>query len=173
MLKKVTTYAELLPSDLLEELDGIAHSTQHEAIPYIGRTNASWPIEIRRQSAPVIIRDIVPRTELYGKLTEVIQGRTGWKVARLMMYFWTRLSYIPWHNDGHVHAGLTLYLNEFWHDDWGGLFMYVSGAEIHAIKPVRNLAVLQEGNVRHSVSTINMDADTRVTVQAFFQEKLS
>ena len=49
-----------------------------------------------------------------------------------------------------------------------GYFMYKMGNEIKAIKPERNLGIVQTGNVFHSVSTVNLDSDKRITLQAFF-----
>jgi Rps23 Pro-64 3,4-dihydroxylase Tpa1-like proline 4-hydroxylase len=87
-----------------------------------------------------------------------------------MIYFWTKLSYIPWHDDTQADSALTIYLNDYWDQDWGGYFMFKLNNEIKAIKPDRNLGVIQTGNVSHSVSTVNLDADLRITLQAFFIE---
>ena len=47
--------------------------------------------------------------------------------------------------------------------------MYEENNEIKAIKPEYNLGVLQEGGVNHCVSTINVNADVRVSIQAFLK----
>lgn len=41
------------------------------------------------------------------------------------------------------------------------------GDSIYAIKPDRNLAVFQKGGTKHSVSTINLNADYRISIQCF------
>ena len=40
------------------------------------------------------------------------------------------------------------------------------------MKPEENIAVLQEYNVDHAITTINKDANVRITLQTFFFEKL-
>ena len=45
--------------------------------------------------------------------------------------------------------------------------MHEENDEIKAIKPEYNLAVLQENGVSHCVSTLNVDADIRISMQVF------
>jgi hypothetical protein len=168
MDKNIIVYNEFLSNDLFDEVQMFAENTIKSPEPYPGRTNLCWQDEIRNQSTPVIIRDIIEDTPIYNKLKSEIDSKTGLKVERLMLYFWTKLSYIPWHNDSHAESALTIYLNDYWDQNWGGYFMFKLNNEIKAIKPDRNLGVIQTGNVSHSVSTINLDADLRITVQSFF-----
>jgi Rps23 Pro-64 3,4-dihydroxylase Tpa1-like proline 4-hydroxylase len=168
MDKNIIVYNEFLSNDLFDEVQMFAENTIKSPEPYPGRTNLCWQDEIRNQSTPVIIRDIIEDTPIYNKLKSEIDSKTGLKVERLMLYFWTKLSYIPWHNDAHANSALTIYLNDYWDQDWGGYFMFKLNNEIKAIKPDRNLGVIQTGNVSHSVSTVNLDADLRITVQSFF-----
>jgi hypothetical protein len=168
MDKNIIVYEEFLSNDLFDEVQMFAENTIKSPEPYPGRTNLCWQDEIRNQSTPVIIRDIIEDTPIYNKLKSEIDTKTGFKVERLMLYFWTKLSYIPWHNDAHANSALTIYLNDYWDQDWGGYFMFKLNNEIKAIKPDRNLGVIQTGNVSHSVSTVNLDADLRITVQSFF-----
>jgi hypothetical protein len=168
MDKNIIVYNEFLSNDLFDEVQIFAENTVKSPEPYPGRTNLCWQDEIRNQSTPVIIRDIIEGTPIYNKLKSEIDSKTGLKVKRLMLYFWTKLSYIPWHNDAHAESALTIYLNDYWDQDWGGYFMFKLNNEIKAIKPDRNLGVIQTGNVSHSVSTVNLDADLRITVQSFF-----
>jgi Rps23 Pro-64 3,4-dihydroxylase Tpa1-like proline 4-hydroxylase len=168
MDKNIIIYNDFLSNDLFDEIQIFAENTIKSPEPYLGRTNLCWQDEIRNQSTPVIIRDIIGDTPIYNKLKSEIDSKTGLKVERLMLYFWTKLSYIPWHNDGHAESALTIYLNDYWDEDWGGYFMFKLNNEIKAIKPDRNLGIIQTGSIFHSVSTINLDADLRITVQTFF-----
>jgi hypothetical protein len=168
MDKNIIVYNEFLSNDLFDEVQMFAENTIKSPEPYLGRTNLCWQDEIRNQSTPVIVRDIIKDTPMYNKLKSEIDIKTGFKVERLMLYFWTKLSYIPWHNDSHAESALTIYLNDYWNENWGGYFMFKLNNEIKAIKPERNLGVIQTGSVPHSVSTVNLDADLRITVQSFF-----
>ena len=168
MDKNIIIYNDFLSNDLFDEIQIFAENTIKSPEPYLGRTNLCWQDEIRNQSTPVIIRDIIENTPMYNKLKSEIDSKTGLKVKRLMLYFWTKLSYIPWHDDGHAESALTIYLNDYWDEDWGGYFMYKLNDKINAIKPDRNLGVIQTGSIFHSVSTVNLDADLRITIQTFF-----
>jgi hypothetical protein len=170
MEKNIIIYNEFLSNDLFDEIQVFAEETIKRPEPYLGRTNLCWQDEIRNQSTPVIIRDIIGGTSIYNKLKFEIESKTKLEVNRLMIYFWTKLSYIPWHDDTQADSALTIYLNDYWDQDWGGYFMFKLNNEIKAIKPDRNLGVIQTGNVSHSVSTVNLDADLRITLQAFFIE---
>jgi hypothetical protein len=168
MEKNIIKYNEFLSNDLYDEIQMFAEKTFKSPEPYYGRTNACWHEEIVKQSTPVIIIDISKDSSIHNKLKSEIDFKTGLKVNRMAIYFWTKLSYIPWHNDAHADAALTIYLNDYWDFDWGGYFMYKMDNEIKAIKPERNLGIVQTGNVFHSVSTVNLDSDKRITLQAFF-----
>jgi Rps23 Pro-64 3,4-dihydroxylase Tpa1-like proline 4-hydroxylase len=170
MEKNIIKYNEFLSNDLFDEVQMFPEKTIKSPEPYYGRTNACWREEIVKQSTPVIVIDIINDTPMYNKLKSEIDTKTGLKVNRLMIYFWTKLSYISWHNDAHADAALTIYLNDYWDFDWGGYFMYEMDNEIKAIKPERNLGIIQTGHVFHSVSTVNLDSDKRITLQAFFME---
>jgi hypothetical protein len=168
MNKNIIVYDEFLSNDLFDEVQTFAETTVKSPNPYLGRTNFCWQDEIRNQSTPVLIIDIDEDGPLYNKLKAEIDTKTGLNVERLMLYIWTKLSYIPWHNDSHAESALTIYLNDYWDPDWGGYFMYKLNNEISAIKPERNLGVIQTGGVPHSVSTLNLDANLRITLQSFF-----
>jgi hypothetical protein len=170
MEKNIISYDEFLSNNLFDELQTFAEDIIKNPIPYFGRTNLCWSENVVRQSTPVIIIDISEDFPIYNKLKSEVNIKTGLEVNRLMVYFWTKLSYIPWHDDTHTDAALTIYLNDYWDQDWGGYFMYKTGSEIKAIKPERNLGIVQTGHISHSVSTVNLDAPSRITLQVFFEE---
>jgi Rps23 Pro-64 3,4-dihydroxylase Tpa1-like proline 4-hydroxylase len=86
----------------------------------------------------------------------------------VMMYAWTKLSYIPWHNDVGHNIAVTIYLNDQWPIDWGGLFLYRDGADIRGYAPRFNTGLRNQGNVLHSTTPVSLDAETpRFTLQLF------
>jgi len=87
----------------------------------------------------------------------------------VMIYAWTKYSYIPWHNDDRSESAITIFLNNRWEEDWGGLFLYKNENEqILGITPTFNMAVRNKGNVPHAVTMITPDAETlRLTLQIF------
>jgi hypothetical protein len=169
MNENIIQYNDFFSFHLLDEMQTYIYDTSKSESPYMGRTNMCWQDFIVGHSAPVIIIDLPNTHELNVKIKSEIKNKLGKEPANIMFYIWTKLSYIPWHNDSHVKGALTVYLNEYWDDNWGGYFMYKNeNEEISAIKPKTNLGIVQMGELKHSVSTININAENRITLQTFF-----
>lgn len=177
-MKKITKYVDFLPFDLLNELQDFANDVnkmETDSVDQFTINKVRWEDEIVKESTPVKIYYANDDNIIINKVREEITNKTGWIAdGPMMLYFWSVGSYIPWHNDGATKAGFTLYLNDFWDKDWGGLFLYEYGVDdtIIGITPEENIAVLQEYNVDHAITTINKDANVRITLQTFFFEKL-
>ena len=84
------------------------------------------------------------------------------------------LSYIPWHSDDHHKVNITVYLNEDWNADCQGYFLYDDGGaatgEWKAITPRRNLALVYETPLLHSVALSHTRAPLRESLQIFINE---
>jgi Rps23 Pro-64 3,4-dihydroxylase Tpa1-like proline 4-hydroxylase len=179
-MKKVTKYVDFLPFDLLNELQEFADKVNQMDVNSVSgfKTNKTdWEESIIQKSEALKIYTIEAEDDidLITRVKQQISNQIGWKPdGPIMLYFWPPGSYIPWHDDGHMNAGFTLYLNEFWDKDWGGLFLYEYGPEnnIIGVTPNENMAILQEGGVQHAITTINKGANIRITLQAFFLEKI-
>jgi hypothetical protein len=62
-------------------------------------------------------------------------------------------------------------LNEEWHKDWGGYFMYEdTKGEIRAIPPKKNFGLLQQGGIRHSTTPVHYDGGMRISIQVFLDK---
>ena len=134
------------------------------------RSNFEWDRNIVRASAPVLVRDFHPMAARFIlsdlNANGIIEGY-GYDV---MNYAWCPLSYIPWHNDGHVDCAATVFLNEHWDPNWGGLFLYRESEEtqIKAFAPSFNSGFRNDGHIRHATSMVAMDApEPRFTLQIF------
>jgi hypothetical protein len=179
-MKKVTKYVDFLSVDLLDELQQFANEVNKMDVNSNSgfRTNKSaWEDGIVQQSEVLKIYTIEPEDNnpLINRIRKEIENQTGWNAnGPMMLYFWQPGSYIPWHDDGHMKAGFTIYLNEFWDKDWGGLFLYEHGVEnnIIGVIPKENTAMLQEGGVQHAITTINKGSNIRITLQTFFIKKI-
>ena len=84
-------------------------------------------------------------------------------------YKWLPGSFIPFHNDNHYSLASTIYLNESWNIDYGGLFLYEKNKDIKAYVPKYNSAVINDNNVPHGTSIISPTAPKRETLQVFFK----
>jgi hypothetical protein len=150
---------------LLRESLVILHSNQ-----LVWTTNLRWDPKVVKASAPVLVRpynDLLKDKILNQLLKKEIIKHKEYDV---MNYVWTRLSYIPWHNDGHVRSAITIYLNENWHKDWGGIFLFMEkeSEQIKGYIPKFNSAVRNESGIMHSTTIISSDAEApRITIQLF------
>jgi len=98
----------------------------------------------------------------------------GHRHYHVMNYVWTRLSYIPWHDDGQRPEAITLYLNDQWDLDWGGLILYRDRKQqIRAYPPTFNCGLKNSNSVIHSTTPVNLDApEPRFTVQLFSKQRI-
>jgi hypothetical protein len=133
-------------------------------------SNYQWDPGIVRASAPVLIR------RYRGALREIIlghlvkRGMIETTEFTVMNYAWSRMSYIPWHNDGIHEVAITVYLNDVWNLNWGGIFLYMAGepASIRGYAPKFNTAVKNSGQIAHATTMVTIDAKSpRFTLQLF------
>jgi hypothetical protein len=133
------------------------------------RSNFHWSEDIRKSSAAVLVRDIEAPlcSMILEKLVE--RGVIEHQDYRVMNYAWTRLSYIPWHDDKHVQDAVTVYLNDQWDLDWGGLFLYKDGnGQILAYAPAFNCGLRNQARLLHATTPVTLDApEPRFTLQLF------
>ena len=83
-------------------------------------------------------------------------------------HLWQRGSGISAHSDNDYRFGATLYLNEEWHVNFGGLFVWQPKDEdtMRAIIPEENMLVINDNSETHMVTPVSMEATQyRVTLQ--------
>ena len=81
-------------------------------------------------------------------------------------YIWQPQSGIAWHNDGGDRRrlfGATLYLNEQWHPNNGGWFIWEDADGYHTILPKKKFLVLNDNYQYHCVTPVSLDF--RCTIQ--------
>jgi len=135
-------------------------------------TNLSWDKNLVNTSG-LIARYSFDSSDLtiFKTVKKEIEKKIPYFVNSGVVHLLPPLSYITWHSDPHCKAALTIYLNEKWEDNWGGYLMYKDDENISAIKPAKNLGVLQKTPINHCVSTINIGADYRVSLQFFLTDE--
>ena len=168
----LTVYNEFFTEELYDELI----STARYLLTQGGNnfcTNTWWDQKIVKDSFPVLIHGIYKDSELFAKTRKQIQEKTKLAVNDndIMVYYWTRFSYIPWHKDHTYDGALTVYLNEEWHEDWGGYFLYEEDEnDLRAILPRKNLGLLQQGGIKHSTTPVHYDGGIRISIQVFLNK---
>lgn len=140
-------------------------------------SNYFWPNELVKDSFPWYVRNLDEKQSkqvlesLYTKgIIEDLNVEYD-----VLNYLGTRLSYIPWHNDGTWSESITIYLNDEWQDDWGGMFLYKESPESSKVlgyKPKFNTAIKQNrgqtDGTLHTVTLVSVASQCpRVTIQIF------
>jgi hypothetical protein len=163
----ITVIDNFLPEELYIECNEYSINMFENKSNNIFFTNYTWEERVRRDSAVVLIHE-TNHVELINKIKTVIKERFGREINRIMFYYWMQSSHIPWHNDEGHNGGITIYLNEKWNKNHGGLFLFDDGKIIMGIYPNRNRAIENYGNVLHSVCPTTLNSDVRRTIQIFF-----
>jgi len=88
----------------------------------------------------------------------------------IYFYIWQTNSGISIHNDTHMKFGATIYLNNDWHPNYGGWFIWEDSRteEWKTILPKQNVMVLNNNGEEHLVTPISLiDNAMRFTIQIF------
>lgn len=87
----------------------------------------------------------------------------------IMHYLWHPLSGINVHNDSNFIFGATIYLNEEWNINWGGLLVSQDNTgTLHTHYPHFNSLVINDQREVHTVTTVSPSAPyLRHTIQIF------
>lgn len=139
------------------------------------RSNFHWSQSIRQSSSVVLVRDYdthIAQLILTGLMQSKVIDHPHYHV---MGYAWTRLSFIPWHDDDKRSDAVTIYLNDRWELDWGGLFLYMDAdRQIRGFAPRFNCGLRNDSNVLHSTTPVAVEApEPRFTLQLFSQSNPS
>ena len=122
-----------------------------------------WPKHVILDSNPILIHIIV-NVILNSIKTKL--GHTNIK-SKIMLFCFLPGSHLPWHQDAHHNGAFTLYLNDEWDKNNGGLFLYEDDDQIKAIVPKKNLAVENVGGIWHNVSCLTPRSKNRFSIQVF------
>ena len=137
-------------------------------------TNSHWNAEIINGSAAVLITKMDRfRDELIKELSVHIPEveSLGLTIPFPMFFSVPPMGFLNWHED-FTPINVSVYLNEFWDEKWGGFFLYENEGKIQGIKPEFNKAVIIGPNMKHSVTMIPPNCPTsRFSLQLFFVEK--
>lgn len=84
-------------------------------------------------------------------------------------YLWDRNSGIALHGDSHIKRSVTIYMNEEWNPNWGGIFVYQNEDDNwNAVMPKFNTAVMNDQHVKHMVTHVSaLSPDIRATIQCW------
>ena len=92
------------------------------------------------------------------------------KKSHTYIHLFSRNSFIPWHDDSRYIYTVTVYLNESWDINLGGLFVYQDGDELKCIQPTYNTAVYFVPPIGHTTTVTAINAPLRESLQIFVEE---
>jgi len=131
-----------------------------------------WNQDIIEYSNEVLIYNLDTRNKLFSSISkDLFKLNINKSIKSILYYYWLPGSYIPWHTDKHYSYTLTIYLNDIWDLQWGGLFQYCLNDCVNSITPVHNLGILQQGDINHSTTITTKASPIRRTLQIFFSDK--
>ena len=157
---------DCLPVNLISEISQYAQGLRTH------RTNlTSWSGDIVGSSGTILIFDIEDDSELFSKLKTALLPIVGQEFEDKNWVFTfaagSYFSFIPWHVDEKHLRSLTIYLNEFWDQNWGGYFLYESEDGIRAEVPTFNKGILFTPPLPHSTTMPSLNAPLRLSLQVF------
>jgi hypothetical protein len=171
MEKKVLIYENFLNNNLLEECliysNSIENNFEDENV--FEQNVSLWDKDVVEDSNKVYINKLNNESNLYSTFFSLFKKNFDIDIKCVNFYYWMQGSHIPWHDDVGHSGGITIYLNEHWNINHGGLFLFNPDDEtINAIVPKKNRAIIQLGGIPHSVSATTKTSIIRKTIQIFF-----
>jgi Rps23 Pro-64 3,4-dihydroxylase Tpa1-like proline 4-hydroxylase len=165
--KDIIIHNDFLEKQLIIDLKNIIRQRVND---FNWKTNLSWGQNIVKSSSQVSSFNLINEKKFYDEILNYYKDYLKNKNINpgIMYYIWNNLSYIPFHKDEHSVIASTIYLNDNWHEDYGGLFLYKTKNEIKAIVPEFNKCIINTNNIAHATTLITMNAPYRETLQLFF-----
>lgn len=138
-------------------------------------TNQAWHESIVRDSAVVVC--IKLPDEFLEELQSILEEKMIFDKNRdlplmssksAMVYVWSKNSYIPSHSDANYSRAVTVYLNESWEYNDGGMFNWFDpeSKEWKNIEPRFNRAVVNDSGYLHGITPVK-SSNNRITLQVF------
>lgn len=134
------------------------------------RTNyTSWQKELVRASAAILVYDLPEnlRQDVINQAKIINPDLNQFSTIHTLYHKMMPGSYITWHQDHLWKFGMTIYLTEYWDENFGGYFAYKDGQTIKCLKPEFNHANYILTPHDHCVFMVTPDAPPRITIQLF------
>lgn len=134
------------------------------------RTNyTSWQKELVRASTAILVFDLPEnlRQEVVTQAKLINPDLNRFGTIHALYHKMMPGSYITWHQDHAWKFGMTIYLTEYWDENFGGYFAYKEEQIIKCIKPEFNQANYILTPFDHCVFATTLDAPPRTTIQLF------
>ena len=164
----ITPYENILPNDLFLKSQENAENLLFSKKPILMKTNYSWGDYLLHDSNPILIVPFDFHRPGENQIAFFLHNFLGYELKDICYYFIFPGSSIPWHDDTHVNGAMSIYLNESWDRNHGGLYLREVDQTMEAIIPKRNLGLKQTGGDYHAVSCLTKNSAIRKSIQVFF-----
>lgn len=127
-----------------------------------------WTKSLVRDSSDIFRINVYDDHPLFYNIKNCVCEKLKYNSIKSIEFtYFTQGSYIPWHDDGNHTSGITIYLNENWNMNDGGIFLFENDQVIQGIRPLKNRAIEQVGGVYHAVSRTTSNSKIRKTIQIY------
>ena len=160
----VLSYRNTLSSELIQKL----HMYQSEQKSC--RSNyTSWNKDLVRSSAAILVFDLSDdlRQEVAAQAKATCKELEKYSAIYAVYHKMMPGSYITWHQDHAWKFGMTIHLNEYWDENFGGYFAFKEDETIKCIKPEYNYSNYIVTPLDHCVFQTAPVAPPRTTIQIF------
>jgi len=126
--------------------------------------------------APVFILPLEEHQSYFNAKYKALDSAfSDFELVTVYLHIWPPGSQINWHHDGDAgqRIGSTVYINETWNWNWGGLFLYDDPSLGQGwIFPEHNKMIWFESPVWHATSMVALNAEfPRLSIQLFFTKQ--
>ena len=169
MKNSILTYDNFLDPNLIREINEYTFKQNRKPN---WTTSHRWTNDVKRFTSPVVSLRLPEEFALpiQDRFNKIKYKRKKFKIDALMFYIWSPNSYIGWHGDDLFTFGASIYLNEKWDLNHGGIFLYKDKDNIKGISPNYNRCVINVEKTMHTVTMITPDAPLRRSLQIFGEE---
>jgi len=184
---------DFLESELFDEINELSVACYDLSF---WKSTGNWQDTLNTGTNDVLMYTIYnSKTELkvYEDITSPINEKFkkefNLNLSNLEFFYWKKGSLINFHPDFTYLASATLYLNEFWHRDWGGIFLWDEEENVNPLHhpeddsgneninrfkgalPLKNRCIINSGRVQHAVTPTKNHPDdvVRRTLQMRFR----
>jgi hypothetical protein len=117
------------------------------------------------------ISTLIPENLKTKILDEIKHNLPPFDKTVVQFYVWQPMSAIAWHDDKVHNFGATIYLNEQWYINGGGIFLYQTKEQkdtgsMNALIPQKNTMVVNDNHEYHMVTPVSFNVpECRFTIQ--------
>lgn len=173
MIQEISNF---LPEDLARRFYQYGHGIAMGGVPQPPQsiwTNLNWHNSLTSNSSLVLCvrppKDMEQEIEDFLVKEGILDFTQHKKITDtgMAINIWGRGSFITAHPDANYSKAVTVYLNEDWIYNHGGIFHWQSPEtqSWYSITPSFNKAVINEGGLLHGITPVQ--SDFRITIQIF------